>query len=105
MGMEQISVAEFGDLAHSLAATARSAGLIPPSFRSPPHLSGRSRTVRRYGGGNCLVSVQTKGRDRSAVIEDMIEGVVVANKLTDGVATAARRTLAKAFAQPTPQAA
>lgn len=95
--METTSVAEFGELARTLSYAARLAGFNVPSFRSPPHVSGKTRTVRRFAGGSCLVSVQTKGRSPNAVMADMIEGVIVANGLTDNLAVAARRTLAKAF--------
>ncbi len=55
-------------------------GLVGPSFRCPPRLVGVDRTIRRRGEG-AIVSVRLKGRPWPAVVADMIEGVVVANRL------------------------
>lgn len=55
-------------------------GLVGPSFRCPPRLVGVDRTIRRRGEG-AIVSVRLRGRPWPAVVADMIEGVVVANRL------------------------
>jgi hypothetical protein len=97
--METTSVTEFGWLARQLSMAARACGLKAPGFRSPPRVAGRTRTVRHYTGGNYLVSVQTKNRDRHEVIADMVEGIVVTNKLDGDVADAARRRLLQVVTQ------
>ena len=56
------------------------AGLVAPSYRCPPRLVGVQRSLRRYPSG-AVVAVQLKGRPWVAVLGDMIEGVVVVNRL------------------------
>ncbi|MEQ8437687.1 MAG: hypothetical protein RIB65_09340 [Ilumatobacter fluminis] len=72
--------ADFASAARLLSAEARRMGLVGPSFRCPPRLVGVDRTIRRRGEG-AIVSVRLKGRPWPAVVADMIEGVVVANRL------------------------
>ena len=94
-------------MARTLADTARGAGLAVPAFRSPPRVSGTVRTLRRYPGG-AVVSVQLRGRSFEAVVADMVEGVVVANRLGGDAALRARTVLASsvaAVAAVTPAAA
>lgn len=55
-------------------------GVVGPSFRCPPRLVGVDRTIRRRRDG-AIVSVRMRGRPWPAVVADMIEGVVVANRL------------------------
>ncbi len=55
-------------------------GLVGPSFRCPPRLVGVDRSLRRRGEG-VIVSVRLRGRPWVAVLADMIEGVVAANRL------------------------
>jgi hypothetical protein len=71
---------DFAHVAKTLGRAARQRGLVAPSFRSPPRIVGVDRSLRRYEGG-AAVAVQLKGRPWSAVVGDMIEGVVVANRL------------------------
>ena len=71
---------DFAHVAKALGRAARQHGLVAPSFRSPPRIVGVDRSLRRYAGG-AAVAVQLKGRPWSAVVGDMIEGVVVANRL------------------------
>lgn len=71
---------QFAAAARSLAHEARRRGLVGPSFRCPPRLVGVDRTIRRRADG-AIVSVRLKGRVWAAVLADMIEGVVVANRL------------------------
>jgi len=71
----------FARLARSLGAAARSAGLTAPAFRTPPRLPGVSRTIQRRGPGGVTVAVVLRGRPWAAVMADMVEGVVVANRL------------------------
>ncbi len=85
------SAAEFAAAARTLTREARRRGLIGPSFRCPPRLVGVDRTLRRRGDG-AIVSVRLRERPWAAVLADMIEGVVVANRL---VAPAADRLRAE----------
>ncbi len=71
---------DFAHAAKLLSGEARRLGLVAPSYRSPPRIVGVDRSLRRYRGG-AVVSVQLKGRPWPAVLGDMIEGVVAANKL------------------------
>jgi hypothetical protein len=71
---------EFAAAARLLTREARRRGLIGPSFRCPPRLVGVDRSLRRQGAA-AVVSVRLRGRPWIAVLADMIEGVVVANRL------------------------
>lgn len=51
------------------------------------------RTVRRRPEGSVVVAVRRRGRPFSAVVADLIEGVVVANGLTGGEAGEARAVM------------
>jgi hypothetical protein len=75
------STVEFAAAARTLAREARRRGLIGPSFRCPPRLVGVDRTVR-WRHDAAIISVRLRGRPWHAVLADMIEGVVVANRLT-----------------------
>jgi hypothetical protein len=79
MAINQSSV-EFARVARLLVFESRRLGLTPPGFRAPPRLQGANRTLRRHPGGN-TVAVQLRDRPWPAVVGDMIEGVVVANRL------------------------
>ena len=74
------STVEFATAARNLTREARRRGLVGPSFRCPPRLVGVDRTIRRHDEG-AIVSVRLRGRPWAAVLADMIEGVVVANRL------------------------
>jgi hypothetical protein len=86
--------------ARALADAARAAGLAVPAFRSPPRVAGAVRTLRRYPGGT-VVSVRLRDRPFDAVLEDMVEGVVVANRLGGDAALRARTLLAESIAAVT----
>lgn len=91
--MESTSL-RFAAAARSLGDVARAAGLVVPSFRSPPRLVGVDRTLKRSGpDGDVVVSVRLKGRPWVSVLADMIDGVLVANDLTGPTAGAARTAL------------
>ncbi len=79
--MEPATTLRFAAAARALAAEARRQGLIVPGFRSPPRLNGADRTLRRRPAGGTSVAVRIRGRPWSAVLADLIEGVVVANRL------------------------
>lgn len=81
----QPTALEFAHLARLLAGAARQRGLVAPSFRSPPRIVGVTRSLRRFrrdDGEAATVAVVLRDRAQAAVLADMIEGVVVANRLT-----------------------
>jgi hypothetical protein len=71
---------DFAAAARSLSAATRRMRLVVPGFRTPPRLVGVDRTVRRHPSG-ATVAVRVRGRPWPAVVADMIDGVVVANRL------------------------
>ena len=71
---------DFASAARTLTREARRQDLVGPSYRCPPRLVGVDRTIRRRPDG-AIVSVRLRGRPWVAVLADMIEGVVVANRL------------------------
>ena len=73
----------FAEAARQLGLSARGHGLVMPSFRSPPRQVGRRRTLVRHPDGSVTVSVMVRNRSWAAVLADMIEGIVVANRLGD----------------------
>ena len=79
-----------------MGAAARAAGLMVPAFRCPPRLTGARRTLRRYPGG-AVVAVQLKGRPFTDVAADMVEGVLVVNRLGGEGATRMRPVLAESI--------
>jgi hypothetical protein len=87
----------FTSAARLLGHAARELGLVGPGFRSPPRLVGADRTLRRRRDG-CTVAVRVRGRLWIAVLADMVEGVVVANRLRGPSADRAREALWAAVA-------
>jgi hypothetical protein len=83
---------EFALVAKVLVVEARRRGLTVPGFRCPPRIVGVDRSLRRVGD-HVTVAVRVKGRPLVAVIADMIEGVVVANRLVPPAADRLRREL------------
>lgn len=81
--------------ARLIGAEARRLGVGTPSFRCPPRLVGVDRTLRRRGTtpSDVVVSVRLKGRAWIAVLADMIEGVIAANRLVSPDADRVRRGL------------
>jgi hypothetical protein len=77
--MEATSL-RFAHAARVLSRVARERALQPPSFRSPPALAGVQRSLRRRGDSG-MVAVRLRDRPWPAVLADMIEGVVVVNRL------------------------
>ncbi len=74
-------ILEFAKAARSLSHTAKLRGLEVPTFRSPPCLLGVQRSIR-WSGTDATISVVLRGRPWQAVLSDMIEGVLIANRLT-----------------------
>lgn len=90
--MEATSL-RFVGVARALAAAARAENLRPPAFRSPPRLVGVSRSISRRRDGSVTVAVVLRSRPWAAVVADMIEGVVAANRLRGVVADRCRTAL------------
>ncbi len=90
-------VEHFAVTARTLADAARAAGLTVPAFRSPPRIPAAVRSIRRYPGAT-VVSVRLRDRSTDAVTADMVEGVIVANRLGGDAALRARTLLAEAVA-------
>jgi hypothetical protein len=86
----------FAETARRLGGVARAAGLVVPAFRSPPRVAGARRTIRRYPGGT-VVSVQLRGRSFDEVASDMLQGVLVANRLEGDAAVRWATMLAEAL--------
>jgi len=84
---------QFAEAARLLTVACRRAGLVPPAFRSPPKVLGRDRSLRRRVDGSVSVAVRLSGRPFVAVVADMVEGVVAANRLRELEAEVARREL------------
>ena len=73
----------FTEAARVLARHAAEMGLDVPGFRTPPRTVGMNRTLRRSpDGSGGVVAVRLADRPFTAVIGDMIEGVIVLNRLT-----------------------
>lgn len=84
---------QFASAARVLGEAARRGGLVVPAFRSPPRLPGAARTLRRWAGGGATVSVEVRGRPFEAVVADMVEGVVIVNRVQGHDATRLRTAL------------
>jgi hypothetical protein len=89
----------FSQAARRLGAAARAAGLAVPAFRCPPRVAGALRTIRRYPGG-AVIAVRLKGRPFADVAADMVEGVLVVNRLDHTASTRMRPLLAEAIEPP-----
>lgn len=87
------SAVRFAAAVRALGASARRQGLRAPSFRSPPRLSGVTRTLRHRAHGGAVVAVAVRDRPWPAVLADLVEGVVVANELQGPAAERARAAL------------
>ena len=90
--VEHLPALRFADAARRLGAAAHAAGLTVPAFRCPPRVAGAARTIRRYPGGT-VVSVRLRGRSFEAALDDMVEGVLVANRVEPADAVRIRSTL------------
>ena len=94
--MRESHVLRFAEAGRRLAVAATSLGLQVPSYRTPPRVAGVDRTIRRGAEGSALVSVRSRGRSWPAVVADMIEGVVHANRLDPSDAARVRNELWRA---------
>ena len=89
----EASALQFAAAARVLGDAVRARGLVVPAFRSPPRVLDADRTIRRRLDGGATVSVRLGGRPWPAVLGDMVEGVVVANRLAGPEAMRARALL------------
>jgi hypothetical protein len=88
----------FADAARRLGLETRRMGLAAPAFRSPPRLAGVDRTLRRRPDGGAVVAVVLRGRPWMAILADLIDGVVAANRLAGVAADRVRSSLWEAMA-------
>jgi hypothetical protein len=102
--MEALSL-RFGQVAQALADEARAQGLRAPAFRSPPRLVGVNRSISRRRDGGATVAVALRGRPWGAVLADMVDGVVTANRLRGVAADRCRDALWSRLAAVGEQAA
>lgn len=84
------STLAFAHAARTLSETARLRGLEVPMFRSPPRITGVARTIRRTTRG-VTVSVVVADRPWTDVLADLVDGLVLVNRL-DGAAAIRCRT-------------
>ena len=89
---EKVNTARFSHIARSLGAAARAAGLVVPTFRTPPRTASACRTIRRLPGGP-VVAVRIRSRPLADVVTDMVDGVLAANRLDGAGAVRVRATL------------
>ncbi len=92
--VDPLSPPAFADTVRRLNAAAAAAGMQAPSFVSPPRLPTANRTIRWLAGDRALVAVRRGPRGADVVVQDMIDGVVVANRLSGSEAADAARKLA-----------
>ena len=94
--MQSSSSLRFARAVQAIAQTARTLGLVAPSFRSPPRLVGVHRSIKRWPGG-ATVAVVVRGRPWPAVQADLVEGVIAANALVSPASDRARAHLWEAL--------
>ena len=91
--VENLPALRFADAARRLGgASAARPGWRCRAFRCPPRIAGAARTIRRYPGGT-VVSVRLRGRPFEAALDDMVEGVLVANRVEPPEAVRVRAAL------------
>jgi hypothetical protein len=91
-GIENAPSVRFSMFARAITDAGKRLGLIVPSFRSPPHDGDLDRTLRRHSSGS-IVAIRVKDRPFGAVIADLVEGVIVCNRLTEREAGDVRNVL------------
>ena len=93
--MTGVPALRFASVARSLGTAARASGLEVPAFRSPPRIPNVNRSIRRYPGGS-VVSVKIKGRPLGRVVEDMVDGVLISNRVRGEASPRLRLALLRA---------
>ena len=96
VGTRTVTSVQLSAAARHLAEAAGRLGLRVPAFRAPPRVVGVDRTVRRRGE-HVTVAVRLHGRPFPAVLADLVEGVIVANRLDPVAAGRARSDLWEAL--------
>ncbi|MEY3588747.1 MAG: hypothetical protein RJA47_1343 [Actinomycetota bacterium] len=98
--MRPAGTSHFTAAARVLALRTQDMGLAVPGFRSPPRVVGVDRSVRRgRTGTGGVVAVRVADRPLTAIIGDMIEGVIVINRLTPPDADRIRTLLWRSMLQ------
>jgi hypothetical protein len=92
---EELPAVRFAEAARRLGRAAHALGLEVPAFRCPPKVPGAARTLRRYPGGT-VVAIRLRGRPFPDALADMVEGVLVANRVPEADAGRLRPVLAGA---------
>jgi hypothetical protein len=92
--MQAMDPPQFAEVVRQLMHAAAAAGMRMPGFVSPPRTKGARRTIRWLAEDRALVAVR---RDTDAVVTDMIDGVVAANRLSGSAAEDAARKLRSAI--------
>jgi hypothetical protein len=83
----------FATAARRLAVACRARDLAVPAFRSPPRPPGSVRSIRRRPDGTAVVAVAVRDRPFADVAADMVDGVLVANRVGGLSADAVRAAL------------
>jgi hypothetical protein len=91
-GIESAPSVRFSMFTRAITHASKRIGLDVPSFRSPPHDGHLDRTLRRHSSGS-IVAIRVKDRPFGAVIADVVEGVIVCNRLTQREAGDVRNVL------------
>lgn len=90
----------FTAAARALSVAVSGEGLVVPGFRCPPRVIGVDRTIRRGPDGiGGVVAVRITGRPFTAAVADMIEGVIVINRLASPDADVVRSSLWRTMLQ------
>jgi hypothetical protein len=82
----------FAHAVRTLSESARQQGLDVPIFRSPPSRGDAVRTVRRNRRG-ATVAVRVGERPWTAVLADLVDGIVLVNELEGATAIRCRTSL------------
>lgn len=84
---------QFAEAGRLIASSTRRAGFVAPTFRSPPRSRGRDRALRRRADGAVTVAVRITERPFVAVVADMVDGTIAANRLQGAQADFLRNEL------------
>lgn len=82
----------FAHAVRTLSEATRLQGLDVPMFRTPPRRADATRTIRRTPRG-ATIAVRVTDRPWTAVLADLVDGVVTANALEGGRAIRCRTVL------------
>jgi hypothetical protein len=95
----QANAVRFAVAVEAVSRSARRQRLAVPGFRSPPRLEGASRSIRWSASGRATIAVVIRDRPWPAVLADIVEGVVAANRLEGASADRCRAALWDALDQ------